>query len=516
MEREARFKQDRILTNIISESSGEYVLPDYKGDVRKILLTKAKAVPTGKYPGQGRVEYVGNVIYSVVYLDGENRLCGVEFSTDYQLDVKCDEENYVDSICHTRVANFNIRLMGPRKFNAKANLESSVNMSETRTLSVEGDAATRDDAELYSETVSVGASLIGETKGREYKESVCDIDGAIEEEVEILLINTEPRVNSVTVRDGEADVLGEVLLTVLISRNEEMPYTVSAKIPISERVSVEGIREGMEATGYMYVTETAPSFTESEEGVTLFAEISVDVEVFASVSEDVVVYRDMYLCDSETENKYGVFTYPTPYEQFSLAENVSLETPVSECGIEKIRNVVYGIASVIPEEINVSEKAVNIKGKIRVSGIACEINEAGGLEYAPIKFDSYVDINANNSCQIKNGNVKNSDIRVRDFCITNDADKIYTSFALELRGSCCGSKDITALISSFISGSYDKRDKSEVVVYYPESDDTLFGIAKKYHTTAMDIASANSLTESVFNSMGQTGALSGIKKLIIR
>ena len=53
MERESSFKQDRIISGITSDSTGEYVLPDYKGDVRKILETKVIAVPGGRFQPAG-------------------------------------------------------------------------------------------------------------------------------------------------------------------------------------------------------------------------------------------------------------------------------------------------------------------------------------------------------------------------------------------------------------------------------------------------------------------------------
>ena len=58
------------------------------------------------------------------------------------------------------------------------------------------------------------------------------------------------------------------------------------------------------------------------------------------------------------------------------------------------------------------------------------------------------------------------------------------------------------------------RHGSKITVYYPNAKDTLFSVAKKYHTSPTAIASANSLTESVFGD-GVSSALSGVKKLVI-
>ena len=67
---------------------------------------------------------------------------------------------------------------------------------------------------------------------------------------------------------------------------------------------------------------------------------------------------------------------------------------------------------------------------------------------------------------------------------------------------------------SYIGDAQTPRKKSQITVYYPTADDTLFGIAKKFRTTVKDIAVNNSLIESAVSS----GTLGGInaKKLIIR
>jgi hypothetical protein len=55
---------------------------------------------------------------------------------------------------------------------------------------------------------------------------------------------------------------------------------------------------------------------------------------------------------------------------------------------------------------------------------------------------------------------------------------------------------------------------SQITVYYPTADDTLFGIAKKFRTTVKEIAVSNSLSESVVAS-GTLGGISA-KWLMIR
>ena len=56
---------------------------------------------------------------------------------------------------------------------------------------------------------------------------------------------------------------------------------------------------------------------------------------------------------------------------------------------------------------------------------------------------------------------------------------------------------------------------SVITVYYPTSEDTLFSVAKRFHTSSLKVARDNDISDAVFAQDNPTGSLSGVKKLII-
>ena len=125
IKRNSEFTRNVKCSDVYTESVADYSLPDYLGDVRKILFTDAALRPSGRFAGGDEVEFSGVVVYNVVYLDADNNLSSVEFTSDYDYSVKCSAENYKDSISNTRVSNYAVRLMGPRKMSARASLVGS-------------------------------------------------------------------------------------------------------------------------------------------------------------------------------------------------------------------------------------------------------------------------------------------------------------------------------------------------------------------------------------------------------
>ena len=169
------FKSVRC-SDVYTESSVDYVLPDYLGEVRKILFSDVSLRPSGRFAGGDEVEFSGIVVYNVVYLDSEGSLSSVEFTSDYDYAVKCSGENYNDSIADTRVSNYAVRLTGPRKISAKASLVGSVRMSEKSSLALSGDGAESEcERELECGNVAVRVSKTSSVVEREYAEAVSSL-----------------------------------------------------------------------------------------------------------------------------------------------------------------------------------------------------------------------------------------------------------------------------------------------------------------------------------------------------
>ena len=158
---------------------------------------------------------------------------------------------------------------------------------------------------------------------------------------------------------------------------------------------------------------------------------------------------------------------------------------------------------------------VNILGEIRYSGIASEI-VGEKITYTGIKFTSPFDINVNTSCQMDENSSFEVQLHTTNTGATLDAEKLYVSLNIEGVLTVSDEKCERVLTSmSRRSGEMYEPDEAKITVYYPSPSDTLFSVAKRYHSSCMKVAQDNDITESVFASDNPSGSLSGVKKLII-
>ena len=209
-------------SDVYTESTVDYVLPDYLGDMRKILFTDATLRPSGRFAGGDEVEFSGVVVYNVIYLDSENNLSSVEFTSDYDYSVKCSGESYNDSIASTRVSNYAVRLIGPRKISAKASLVGSVCLSENCTLSVSGNAFSGESTpEINTGSIDLRVSRLSSVTEREYAEAVARLDGAIVDEVSVIYPSVEVMVDELRPEEDTVSVKGRLRMCAMIKNADK-------------------------------------------------------------------------------------------------------------------------------------------------------------------------------------------------------------------------------------------------------------------------------------------------------
>ena len=218
--------------DVYTDSSAEYVLPDYNGDVRRILYTGATVRPAGSFTGEGEVVYSGIVVYDVVYLDGDGTLSSVSFTSDYELTSKCPTDSLSGAYADTRVANFAVRPVGPRKISAKASLVATPHAVTEHTYAPGGDAfSDRQSPETLTRVANIHKSCVSETVEREYAEEVVHVDGAIADELSVIHAAIDPMIEEVENDGDEITVRGSFTLSLTLKNGDEAAYREQKKIP---------------------------------------------------------------------------------------------------------------------------------------------------------------------------------------------------------------------------------------------------------------------------------------------
>ena len=516
MQTEKEYFSSREVRGLRCESVGEYSLPDYNGDVKKVLAVKTKLFPSGKFVGDESLEFSGTVAYDVVYVDAEGGITHAEFTTDYDAAIRINAESYVDSDVSTSVASCNVRLVGPRKFSVKCVLDSDVVISEKRVHRINGDAFMEYEPEYLSRTARVLSMAFASSEVREFEEEITSLDGAIADEVEILLVDASTSVDSFDKSESVVTVKGDIRVDMLYRNGDNAAVHSVKTIPYSETLDMEEAEGFEHLVPRVEITNLKGVLTPTEDGVRLSVLASTVAKVSATKNSSMALVTDAYLKERGTENEYADFNYTEHVCAETCEMRVQASTGLGDVDAEGFEEILYSDAAARIDSCEVEGNEVKLKGEVRFSGIASRANEDSTTSYMPIKFSTLFEENVKLGCQITDDMHIDCHINVSDVMMEIDTNRIDASATLCASVSVKAQRRARCLGASYITDEEYTKDACVVTVYYPDSSENLFGIAKKFHTSTRAIAESNHLTEAVFSSTTDCLEGLGVDKLLIK
>lgn len=501
------------------ESSCEYTLPDYLGDVKKILCVKASVIPSGKFSTEGELNFSGIVAYDVLYSDSEGKLTGLTLNSDYDVSVPVDSESYIDSRADTSVANLAVRLTGPRKLSAKATLSSRVRISCEPHLRCSGEVFSGEfRPEIKEERISIEKSAFFTSKEREYAEETVRLGGIGADSIEIIATSGAVRVIESTVENGEVRVRGEITVTSIIRTDEQPPFAIKKVIPFDESIDLEGMNaEGAFAFADGYLSSVTAGVSEDAEGASVNVNVISELRLAVSKNEEHTVVADAYLKERDTSVKYEETEYSSLLCMAGCEEKISCSVSRSEVGIEQVREVLTMTVDLRQTEKTLTDNGFTVSGEAIFSGVACEDSNDGEINYAPIKFTSPFKINVSCNMPMPPDAEIELNLSAKDVESIIDAEKITANCHMSVAYRVTKNGVIKRAVECNLSGEAEYTERpSRISVYMPCEGESLFDIAKKFHTTGIKIAEDNELSDAVLSEMGAPVSNCGVKKLIIR
>jgi len=500
------------------ESSLDYSLPDYLGDVKKILSVSASTVPSGKFASDGEVNFSGVVSYDILYADSEGKLTGVTVSSDYDISVPIDADAYLDSMAESRVASVAVRLTGPRKLTAKAAVSNNVKISLDEAISCSGDAfADGNLPETSHRAVRVEKSRFAVSSEREYAEEAERLSGVTPDEIEVIATSGAVRILESDAVDGGVRVRGELIITSIVRSAEQPPFAIKKAIPFEETVNLDGLTPDMKIMADGYITSVTTGVSEDADGSVITVNAISELYCTASENAEIEIITDAYLKNRNTNAKYEDVEYSkvvcmnTSEEQFSVSQNRG------EIGCEGIRELLTLSADIRSFEKNTTSTGFSLSGEAAFYGVACEINEDNTPSYIPVKFTAPFSASVNCGTQIPSGASLEVSLTPIDCDVTLDAERLSVNCYVKIGYRVIDTTVVRRMTECYIAGEEEYTPSlSRISVYYPEDDETLFDIAKKFHTTCAKIANDNKLDEAVIAMTDTPVSNSNVKKLIIR
>lgn len=511
---ENKFLRLSGISEINTESGADYTLPDYLGDVRKILFTECALRQAGHFSDDSGDEFSGIVVYDIVYLDAENKPTRASFTSDFELKLK-GEENRERTICTPVISTYSIRLNGPRRISARANISASLRCIVYDEIVQTGTAFEEGERRLQSKEacLNLRCAVASVKVEREFAEKLSWVEGAIADEVEVIYSTATAEVEKACAGEGEVKLSGELKLSALISSAGAPLYLAEKSVPFEVNVPMEGELEEMKFIPIAEVVSVTSSVNAEEAGAEVAVCAIVEFSAVGEFNSKRKISEDVFLAYGHAENTYRDYRYTELYDCVSTSVSNSTEIGLDKLTQEKIRDIPYLSAVAKVENSSLTDGDVKLSGELRVVGVASVIDDDGGVSYTGLKFSIPFDVDTKCSVTGSDGVRVEHSVEVNSISALVDTDSAKISYMLGVCAVCSGSVLKKVVQSSDVAEGAVESEEKSITVYYPTDGDTLFGVAKKFRVPVYKIAAANDISSAT--STDGDASLDGICRLFI-
>ena len=477
------------------ESSAEYILPDYNADVRKLLYTSCDVKSAGKFSADEQIDFSGIVEYRVIYADKDGEISEVAFTSDYEYSLPLSGD-IIDAESTPSVQNYQIRVLGPRKIAAKASLACENIYTSERQIGCEG--LSEGNIETERRTVSVGRVKKVESEEREIAEEISRLDGVTLDEVTLISAIAECCEVDFT-RSGDDGVCkSEVKVKLLYRDNEGGVIPLEAALSAEGVIPLSGVPESASVICTPVILSERCECVPTDDGINIVANLILKWEGVCIYNEEHSVITDGYSTEHMTENKYsslGIISYMPTVSEVVIKEGAVMPE-CAEGG--RIKEVLLTGARARITEKRLDGGECNISFEARVQGVVAMCTSDDKVIYTPLKITENIAKKVNLSskkCTNFGANVKILSCNVLQK-IDGEEIKYQIKLVLSILPFCEENQRILSDIS-LDDGEEFEKVLGRVTVYYTEPGDSLFSIAKKYHTTKDKLLENNEIVAEV-------------------
>ena len=500
------FQQMICDKSVFTDFSGDFTLPDYQPEIKRLLRVSASVLPPSKYVGDHGASLAGNIDYYVLYTGSDNSLYCAPLSAEYKVDVPLDRaddigdgylQNLSASAC-TVPDMISGRVTAPRKISIKCRLMSRVQIFGELPLESGFDDVDDSLQVLHGSCRSLKrCSSVGEAV-RVTDEMI--IDGR---DGEIRVVSAEGKVliTETAVSGGEVFCRGDLYLKLLLCREGgALPYVAWRKMPISGSVAIENADQGASASARGSISELSITVEENRIGI----DVGVLLEVESCNGEEVGYVKDVYSVSRLAANSYKDVSTLAAGESFggnfTLSDSVSLD----EAGIAHGAKII-DVCGVAKTEDGIGDgERCSVSGRVRFS-LLCEKDGEFSVCEVELPFNYKTAISGEYSKISSCAEVISARARV-------DGERVGIDAEIGVSGVACLLEN-RKMLSEVAFGDAVNYGRGEFVVCYPSGDDSVWSVAKRYGAELSKLCKANGVSDDLPADSPET--LDGVKYLVI-
>ena len=478
-----------------SETYTYIIVPDSKPDIKKVLLADANAVVKDKYIQKDKVTVSGDINFKIVYLgdDEEGSVRSIFYDTPFSqaLNVPGAQDSVSTSIL-ANVSSVICNIENSRKLSVQTNIEFDCNVVNKIDIDFVTEVESDKVVPYKTETVETFNAVVSQHDIIEIGDTV-SIGQGMPEIYEIIKADAYLVDKDTKIVNNKLVVKGVVNISAIYRDVNSGLQVTKQDVPFTEIVDVSGISDDMISDISYNVESLNISIAEDNDGdkTIIDFDMTIGVDTVAYENEEIDIISDLYSPEAD------INIYTTSASICSLAGMDTLSLDIKDTilvGVDEpeISNVYSTMALGEITKIYASEGKLVVEGNVKVTAQYLSENEAYPVCEA-VKVIPFA--NKTNILVDENGIEPYVSVSVDDVTYSlSKSREIDVKASVHISARAVKLSEVN--IISKIDVNEDLTDDylmPSIVIYFVQSGDTLWNIAKRYRTTVEDIADINDI-----------------------
>lgn len=473
---------------------GDVIVPDVKPDIREILLTEAEAHITDRSYSNGRMNIAGTVLVQILYISDEETAMPKSIETKFDFkdsleiaeeglscQVKCNTEHIEFSMIHSRKLNVKVAVsLGCRGY-SRRNFAVATDVAEEGALQVR-----KKPFQAYHIVSDISREFVM-TEVIEVPQAKPDIDEIIK--LEACAVKGDCRIMS-----GKILLKGSLKLNTLYVGldDERCIEAMEHELAFSEMADVDGLAEDCLCHVTYELQQVYWTVKEDLNGDTRL--VSLDVVLRADITASRTIEGELLEDCYSTAGQVRLTQERVRIDEL-LSEGVSHESlrEIIELpeGMPPIGTIYSLDCKPRVSEMNVCDEKVIVKGTL----IAFLLYGSTGAENAIYSLVREFDFEHSVAVDDMDENV---------FCecsVTSQGSSFTLNGVSELELRCVlefylralRKNELQVIESCELEETQNERERHGMIIYFVQSGDTVWNIAKHYQTSQEKIIALNKL-----------------------
>ncbi|TCO78733.1 DUF3794 and LysM peptidoglycan-binding domain-containing protein [Marinisporobacter balticus] len=476
---------------------GEILVPDVKPDISRILSVDGNINITSKEAVSDKIVVDGVVNFKILYVSevGDYPIYSMNASAGFSqnIDIAGTVPN-MDIDVGTDIEHIDFDIINERKISVKTVVNLSGKSRDVSKIEVLRAVEGLEDLQVLTNSIYYN-DIVGSNKSETIIRESFEIDENLPEIAEILKCDAFAVEKEKQVTDGKVIINGIVKTNTLYVADDDRNslFLLKHEIPFTHFVEIIGTMKDMDSKVTLKADEVYTDVKENIDGDRKIFEIEAMVKIDATVSdvEEKNVVVDAYSPSHglKMDKKVVAFYKGVGRNTSNMVVKEMVDIPSNQPQIFKIFSV--NAKPIITDASLVEDKTI-IEGVIEadVLYLSKDKDQQAHSFHQEIPFRHFVEIDG-----VREGMKTDVDLHINDvdYSLINPEQ---VEIKVNVGANCNASKKIEMEVlvdAEELDEAVDLSGRPSITIYYVQPGDTLWKIAKRYHTTVANLVETNTI-----------------------